>query len=287
MHAVNELNTRRQKPPWLLPLLATFGFGAIFLFDLSTPLGVAGGVPYILIVLFGLLARQPVTVLVLAVISTLLTLAGLVLSPAAILPIPVVALNRGLAIFAIWATAIVSYLHLRSLAELKPLADHDELTGLYNRHYLQAESKKQISIARRYHQPLSLLMIDIDHFKQINDRHGHLAGDEVLRTLAGALMANCRDIDTACRYGGEEFVVLLLFTGLDGALATARQVHTAVAALEVPWRGETIRFRVSMGLAELTPGMTVLEDLVAAADAALYTAKQGGRDRIMSAPGAG
>lgn len=182
----------------LSALLAT----AILAFDAMTPLGVAGGVPYVAVVLIGLMARQPRTVLVLAALGTALTVVGYFISPQEVTSHHVVLINRGLAIFAIWATGIVSYVHLRSLATLKPLVDRDELTGIFNRHYFNEQVDKLIQASRRYGSPLALIMLDIDRFKDINDKWGHLAGDRVLKALAEVLRVQIRDIDLVCRYGG-------------------------------------------------------------------------------------
>jgi diguanylate cyclase (GGDEF)-like protein len=276
------LNADRRKR---LTLTASLSLAAVlFLLDTLTALEVAGGVPYLAVVLIGLLGRMPWAVLALALLGTLLTVAGYVLSPPSSSATTVPMLNRGLAIFAIWSTAIVSYLHLRSLATLKPLVDRDGLTGLYNRHYFNAEARRQVNAWRRYGNPLSLIMLDIDHFKRVNDAYGHLAGDAVLTALAGTLQDCTRDLDTACRYGGEEFVVLLPFTDQGGALAKARQIQHAIAALRVPWHSDRLSFRVSMGVAEMAEAKWEVADLVDAADRALYRAKTEGRDRICLAP---
>jgi diguanylate cyclase (GGDEF)-like protein len=268
---------RRQKAV----LGVSLGVAALlFVVDVLTPLGVAGGLPYLALVLIALLARLRWAMLGFAVLATLLIIAGYYLSPPPPTDLTVPMLNRALAILAIWATALISFWHLRSLATLKPLVDRDPLTGLYNRHYFTAEARRHVSAWRRYGNPLSLIMIDIDHFKQVNDAYGHLAGDEVLKALASTLQAYTRDIDTACRYGGEEFVLMLPFTDQSGALAKARQIQRAIATLSVPWRHERLSFRVSMGVAEMADSSWEITDLIDAADHALYQAKNEGRDRI-------
>jgi diguanylate cyclase (GGDEF)-like protein len=277
-------DTRRHR----LTLTATLILAAaLFALDAATPVGVAGGLPYLTVVLVGLLGRMPRTILLLASLCTGLIIIGFYVSPSETGASSVAMLNRVLAIGAIWSTAIVSFVHLRSLATLKPLADRDALTKLYNRHYFNAEAHRQVSAWRRYGNPLSIVMLDIDHFKRINDKHGHAAGDEVLKALAATLLAQTRDLDTACRYGGEEFVVLLPFTDLTGALAKAHQIKSAIGALTVPWQHHRLTFRVSMGVAELRESKWEVEDLVGAADAALYRAKSEGRNRICAAPAPG
>ncbi|UCH53452.1 MAG: GGDEF domain-containing protein [Pseudomonadota bacterium] len=256
----------------------------LFVLDLFTPLGAAGGLPYLTLVLIALLARMRWAMLGFATLATVLIVAGYYLAPppSSLAAMPM--LNRTLAVLAIWSTALISFWHLRSLATLTPLVDRDQLTGLYNRHYFGAEARRQMSAWRRYGNPLSLIMLDIDHFKRINDRHGHLAGDEVLKALANTLQECTRDIDTACRYGGEEFVVLLPFTNQSGALAKAHQIRRAIASLTVHWQKEHLSFRVSMGVAELADDSWEVADLIDAADHALYQAKNEGRDRICLAP---
>jgi len=256
----------------------------IFAFDLLTPLGVASGVPYVGLVLIAIYLRKARAAILLAVIGTLLTLLGYALSPGQVASASTVLINRLLAIFAIWAAAVVTYLHLRSLAELLPLTDQDELTDLYNRRYFNAEASRQISAWRRFHNPLSLIMLDIDHFKEINDEHGHIAGDQVLLRLADVLRRQTRDIDTVCRYGGEEFVILLPYTDIQGAIAKAEQIRRAVGMLKVRWQGTIIRFQISLGVAEFRNPSWRVGELVATADQALYQAKKMGRNRTVSAP---
>lgn len=240
--------------------------------------------PYVAVVLVGLLARQPRTVLALAALGTALTVMGYFISPGEVTSHHVALINRSLAIFAIWATGIVSYVHLRSLATLKPLVNRDELTGIFNRHYFNEEADKLTQASRRYGFPLALIMLDIDWFKDINDKWGHLAGDRVLKALAEVLHAQIRDIDVVCRYGGEEFVVLLPYTDLQGAVTTAHNLQRAIEALSVSWNDTTINIHVSMGVAELTPDRCSVADLVGAADQALYQAKTAGRNRVVNAP---
>lgn len=257
---------------------------AIFLFDLLTPSEINGNLLYVGLVMIALYMRQPMAAIVLAGVGTALTFIGTSLAPNHGLSTQTSMVNHALTIAAIWSTAIVTYLHLQSIAELRPLADQDELTDLYNRRYFNAEAKRQISAWRRFRNPLSLIMLDIDHFKEINDIHGHAAGDQVLIRLATVLRSQTRDIDTICRYGGEEFVILLPFTDLRGAVAKAEQIRRAVAIQQVRWEGRYIRFKVSLGVAELANSAWDAETLVTAADQALYQAKHEGRNRTVAAP---
>jgi diguanylate cyclase (GGDEF)-like protein len=174
---------------------------------------------------------------------------------------------------------------------LEQMAVTDGLTGLANRRHFNAMLDREWRRARREHHDVSLLMIDIDWFKGYNDRLGHLAGDDCLRRVAGAIAAAVqRPTDLAARYGGEEFAVILPNTDAVGALAVARRVLASVAALALPYPGEAMRFvSVSIGTATLAPLAAGTEaTLIAASDEALYRAKNEGRNRAVAhAPAAG
>jgi two-component system, cell cycle response regulator len=162
------------------------------------------------------------------------------------------------------------------------LATTDSLTGLYNRHYLSSHLRTLVARARDLDRPLSVAMIDIDYFKEVNDRYGHAVGDAVLRCFAERLVENIRGVDLAARYGGEEFVVVMPDTDLDAARQIGDRIRNLIA--EAPFETGTKRamaqITVSVGIATLSAqdpdGMTVL----ARADDALYRAKNAGRNRI-------
>jgi diguanylate cyclase (GGDEF)-like protein len=162
----------------------------------------------------------------------------------------------------------------------------DSLTGLYNRRHLQHRLGQELNRAQRHGQVLSCLFIDADHFKHINDAHGHPAGDQVLVSLAHRLRSRLRASDIATRYGGEEFAVLLPQTDLDSACALAETIRREIAAEPVRLEsGAEIRYTVSIGVAayagDTTPGdMPTAERLLALADQAVYRAKQAGRNRV-------
>jgi diguanylate cyclase (GGDEF)-like protein len=164
------------------------------------------------------------------------------------------------------------------MAELAVL---DDLTGLYNVRYLQQRFGEEWKRAERHREPLAIAMLDVDHFKSVNDRHGHDVGDLVLREASARIKSSVRDTDVVARYGGEEFVVLLPSTQLAGALVVAERVRRAFAdrAFDTP-RGR-LPVTTSIGLA-LYPsrGISSKDHLLRAADAALYRAKEEGRDRI-------
>jgi diguanylate cyclase (GGDEF)-like protein len=159
----------------------------------------------------------------------------------------------------------------------------DSLTGLANRRLCEAALEKEIGRADRFQGPLAVVVADIDDFKLVNDRHGHPTGDEVLREFARALQDTVRDIDLAGRWGGEEFVVGLPGTDLDGAVRLAERVRTAIEKRVVTApNGEPVRVTASFGVAEFT-GEGGLGELLASADAALYRAKRSGKDRVATA----
>ena len=171
-------------------------------------------------------------------------------------------------------------------ATLERLATTDHLTGLLNRRaYLEA-TEREIRRAHRYDQPLSLLMLDVDHFKRINDGHGHPAGDEVLRRIAAACRTLLRDEDLTGRLGGEEFAVTLVQAALPAALVVAERLRQAIGKLEIEHEGRRIPVSVSIGVAEYGTGTEGLTQLISRADEQLYKAKEGGRNRISPAAAA-
>ena len=162
-------------------------------------------------------------------------------------------------------------------------ATHDALTGLANRRRLDARLAVEHARAQRHPSPLSVLMLDLDHFKRVNDEHGHAAGDAVLAAAAGALRDELRAVDVGARFGGEEFLAVLPDTPLDDAMRVAERVRRRIAALSTVHDGASIEVTVSIGVAQLGVDESIV-DLIARADAALYAAKRGGRDRCVAAP---
>ncbi len=162
--------------------------------------------------------------------------------------------------------------------DLETLAYRDELTGVANRRYALRQLDAMVSRARRHDLDLSVLLIDADRFKALNDRHGHPAGDAVLRGLADRLAQRVRREDIVARFGGEEFLVLLPETDAEGAAAVAEGVRAAVAAEPFPAGRAALRLTISAGTA--TWHGEDAERLIARADRGLYAAKDGGRDRV-------
>lgn len=165
------------------------------------------------------------------------------------------------------------------------LAAQDELTGISNRRSIIAALERDVARSLRTREPLALMMLDVDHFKQVNDRHGHLAGDAVLRHVAGVLQQRVRAQDIVGRYGGEEFLVVLPDTGHEGAYQLALQLCAAVQAAPCLWNGQTISVTVSIGVfgSRLEPH-DHWDLLLHAVDSALYRAKEAGRNRVELAP---
>jgi diguanylate cyclase (GGDEF)-like protein len=160
----------------------------------------------------------------------------------------------------------------------------DELTGLANHRHFQEALAVETERLRRFRRSLALVMVDVDHFKAVNDTHGHQQGDAVLRHVAGAIRDCSRSIDTAARYGGEELAVVLPDTDLEGAFAAGEKIRRAVEALRVPRPGgPPLHVTVSVGVAAVTATPVGPATLVAAADAALYEAKRGGRNQTVRA----
>jgi diguanylate cyclase (GGDEF)-like protein len=157
----------------------------------------------------------------------------------------------------------------------------DELTGLFNHRRFQEVVTAELERARRFEQPLGLVMLDIDDFKSVNDTYGHQQGDLVLQEVARVLKDSSREIDEPARYGGEELAVALPQTDLDGAHLLAERVRTAIAALEIPRLGGEglIKVTASFGVAAVPETASGKEDLVASADTALYRAKRAGKNR--------
>jgi diguanylate cyclase (GGDEF)-like protein len=164
--------------------------------------------------------------------------------------------------------------------QVKSLAIRDGLTGLYNYRHFWELLAREVELSRRYGHPLSLLFLDLDDFKKINDSLGHPQGDLVLKAVAAYLQGSVRQADLVCRYGGEEFVIILAQTPGEQALVMAERLRSQIAATPISLPEQDLLITVSVGVAGLEPGMGG-EALVQAADDALYRAKTGGKNRVM------
>jgi diguanylate cyclase (GGDEF)-like protein len=174
------------------------------------------------------------------------------------------------------------------MSEIHELSVRDRLTGSFNRVYMDHQLTHEITRAARYHHPLSVLMCDLDHFKVINDTHGHLAGDEVLKSCVALLTSSFRqEVDWIARYGGEEFVIVLPETDQPGALLVADRMRERIAATPVIFAGYGIEVTASFGTVTLIPNhkeiTRVMEQVLNVADTCLYQAKNAGRNRVVSA----
>ena len=158
----------------------------------------------------------------------------------------------------------------------------DALTGTGNRIAMDQTLSREVEVARRHLLPLSILMLDLDHFKRINDEHGHSVGDDALRAVATALKNSLRNVDMVFRFGGEEFLVLLSSTPLQAACMVGERLRQAVEELDYRHAGEPLKLSISLGCADLRPGEGS-DDLLRRVDEALYEAKRDGRNRLRCA----
>lgn len=166
--------------------------------------------------------------------------------------------------------------------EIYRLTTMDGLTQIYNRRYFEEALEREVSRSRRYERSLALVMFDVDHFKRVNDQHGHLAGDYVLKQLASTLRTRIRREDVFARYGGEEFGMLLPEVDLVGAVKLAEKARRLVEKQRFEFDNTLIPISISLGVAVLESGHRDLVDLKRAADAKLYEAKAAGRNRVCS-----
>lgn len=162
------------------------------------------------------------------------------------------------------------------------LAMHDELTGAYNKRFFSERLAAETKRAERYERPLSLVLFDIDHFKRVNDEHGHLAGDAILSELVTRASGSIRPTDVLARYGGEEFAILLTDTPIEGASAVAEKIRAIIEARPFTFEGTRIAVTSSFGVAAFERGMTD-EALIKLADDRLYQAKREGRNQVVAA----
>jgi len=163
------------------------------------------------------------------------------------------------------------------------LAHIDDLTGVNNRRYLFELTGHEFDVAKRYQQPLSVIMFDLDHFKQVNDNFGHATGDKMLKLVIQAARAQLRDVDLIGRYGGEEFVIVLPVTKAQQAYLLAERIRTNVEALHVDTDTSPATVTLSIGIAEIihAPQDESVDELIHRADEAMYAAKQAGRNRTI------
>jgi len=172
-------------------------------------------------------------------------------------------------------------------AELKKLANTDTLTGLANRRHVFERLNELWSLAERHGQPVACIMLDVDHFKRVNDTHGHATGDEVLKVVARIIAKQVRRYDVCGRFGGEEFIIICPQTTREGAGILGERVRQAVEAQPVSVNGASVAVRISAGVAARRPESATPDGMIAEADAMLYQAKQNGRNQVWVADAEG
>ncbi len=191
----------------------------------------------------------------------------------------------------VWLTTSLSLqtaVDLRRIGLLEMENITDPLTQVYNRRYLDRQLEEEVARSKRYSLDLSVLMLDIDHFKRVNDTYGHQAGDVTLSTLGSLIKTALREMDVVARYGGEEFLIICTNTAIDGATAVAERLRHLVESHQIkipgdPGGSQTIQISISIGAAGLSTIFDSKNKLVQAADQALYRAKQAGRNRVIVA----
>ncbi len=170
----------------------------------------------------------------------------------------------------------------RAMLKMTEMSTIDELTGLFNRRYFHEALDREIARAQRYQTEFALFIADLDHFKKINDTYGHPAGDQVLKDIAGILQSSLRKSDVACRYGGEEFTVILPGTSTQDCQRMCERSREKIARHTIDWNGTGIQVRVSIGITAFEPASTdTVQTLIQEADDALYEAKAKGRNRVI------
>ena len=175
----------------------------------------------------------------------------------------------------------LSLSNLRLREKLREQATHDLLTGLFNRRYLEESLSRELHRARRSNSELCIAMLDLDHFKRLNDTFGHEAGDAVLREVGQVLREKVRRSDISCRYGGEEFVVVLPESSLAATVQRVEEIRILIKGLQIRHRDQMLSvMTVSAGIAIASEQHSTPRELLSAADDALYAAKQAGRDRV-------
>lgn len=182
---------------------------------------------------------------------------------------------------AIWSGYMIDISETKRLETLlREQATHDALTGLGNRHDFQRHFQEELSRRDRYQRNSAILLLDLDHFKKVNDRYGHDAGDFVLKRVSQLMQAQLRTVDVSARWGGEEFCILLPETTLEAALAAAERIRTDLAREPLEYQDQSIPVTVSIGVTTLQADDRRIEDVIKRADSALYQAKRDGRNRV-------
>lgn len=183
-------------------------------------------------------------------------------------------------IFDVTDTSIYQRKLMDANHKLDEASNRDGLTEIFNRRYLEQTLLREFGRSKRYDSPLAFILLDLDHFKRINDLHGHLAGDEVLKKAASILSSCVREADTVGRYGGEEFAVVLPQTGIEGAMTLAQRLRYEIANTEFVFNDSILPVTVSIGVSEVKESVPKYEALIHEADTALYVSKRNGRNQV-------
>jgi diguanylate cyclase (GGDEF)-like protein len=271
--------------------LTALGFFAWLDFRLGND--VVSSISYVSILGFGLLARSRRLTILLGLLGILATITGYYLAQAGIQDVDIT--NRQLVVIAIMTITITSHIYMARQEEfdtrLYRIATTDELTGIANRRALMQTLENRISEAMRYNTGFSILLFDLDNFKEVNDRYGHLAGDSILVRITRVCARWLRGTDFMGRFGGEEFMVLCPNTSLEGAKALAERIRQAVEESGFTVNGKNIKMTISVGVTELSNHLDaaaklneveLLHDMIDAADSAMYNAKRNGRNRVVA-----
>lgn len=189
-----------------------------------------------------------------------------------------------LIIYDVTDTAVNKLAQQQANHQLQSLSRTDHLTGLFNRGYWELRLIQEFKRFDRYEQPSSLIMLDIDHFKKINDTYGHTVGDEAIRSVSRIIKEHARTLDIPGRYGGEEFGIILTNTNGDGACVFAERLRKTIEDSTIFTEGHSIKFTVSMGIAELNPELHDHRHWIEKADLGLYRSKENGRNQVTLLP---
>jgi diguanylate cyclase (GGDEF)-like protein len=229
---------------------------------------------------------QKFTLLVVGVIAACYLLLGFTLEPAYLstLSLPNIAAELAPMLLVAYVTTMLSTDILNAMAKLKLISQTDELTGIYNVRAFNAIAERDLGLAARYRRPISVMMVDSDNLKLVNDTHGHDTGDQLIRHVAGCIAAELRGTDVVARYGGDEFICLLPHTDGAGAALVAERIRQRVATRPIRLGEADITTSVSIGIAASPEHGSAFDTLVKNADRALYVSKSRGRNCVVVFP---
>jgi len=260
--------------------------GLIFVFDISMPQGVASGMLYIFVIAICVFLRSIKLIIFFSIISILLIIVGYFLSEAGSEKW-IELINRAESIVMLGLIAGIGILLLKKQfkieAELRHIANIDPLTAIANRRYILAFLEDVFHIALHFETELSILLLDIDHFKAVNDQNGHDVGDEVLRRVIAACLPILRKSDMIGRFGGEEFLVVCPHTSLKDCLTIGEKLRDTVERIDLSDLSSTLCITISVGCAGKVKNQNDIGLLIKKADDALYHAKHAGRNQIQVA----